>query len=120
MGYRRIGVTITGLEPSAGTRIRRLHPGAAIAAVHNSGMTRGSAIEVASSCDIATSCASRWAREIIGPRALMQLGMRIPVFILTGLGKELALARMGDFDDPLIVGTGTIPRLDKDQPSPLR
>jgi len=119
-GFAAIGATITGLVPSEGPRIREIDPGTAIASVHNSGISRENAIEVASSCDIVTSCASRWTREIIGPRALMQLGIRIPVFILTDLGKELALARMRDFDEPLIVGSGKIPRLDENQPRPLR
>ena len=120
MGYRRIGVTITGQKPAEGPRIREICGDVAIASVHNSGMSREAAIQVASSCDIVTSCASRWAREIIGPRALMQLGLGIPVFILTPLGREIALARMKDFDGPLIVGTGDIPKLNEDQPRPPR
>lgn len=121
MGYRRIGVTVSGHDSLDAKRIRdELGEVIAIAAVHNTGVSERDAERIASSCDIATSCASRWVRDRVGPRALMQLGMHIPVFILTPLGKELAMARLADFEGPLIVGTGKIPALKKEQPHPLR
>jgi putative methanogenesis marker protein 8 len=121
VGHGRIGVTISGLLAREASEIRDLclRKTCALASVHNSGMTRGNAETVASSCDIVTACASKWAREIVGPLAIMQLGLHIPVFILTPLGKELALARLRDFDGPLLVGSGSIPKLDREQPDPL-
>jgi len=122
MGYRRIGVTVTGGKPSDGPKIRRTSGklDCAIACVHNTGMSRNAARKVASSCDLVTSCASKWAREIVAKRSIMQLGLRIPVFVLTPLGKELALARLRDFPKPIIVGAGSIPVLAETQPHPLR
>jgi putative methanogenesis marker protein 8 len=121
LGYRRIGVTISGLLAGEAVGVRNLPSGKtfALASVHNSGMSRGDAETVASTCDIVTACASRWAREIVGPASIMQLGFHIPVFILTPLGKELALARLRDYDGALLVGSGSIPKLDREQPDPL-
>jgi putative methanogenesis marker protein 8 len=121
LGYERVGITVSGRSSRQGIEIRNEAGGAvcAIASIHNSGMSRGDAQRVASSCDIVTSCASRWAREVVAPRAVMQLGLRIPVLILTQLGKRLALSRLEGFGEPLIVGSGTIPRLAPDQPDPL-
>ncbi len=122
MGHQRIGVTVTGRRPSDASRIRRKfdHLECAIASVHNTGITREAAQKLASTCDLVTSCASRWARDVVARRAVMQLGLRIPVFVLTPLGKELALARLRDFRKPIVVGTGSIPVLAESQPSPLR
>lgn len=120
-GHRRIGVTITGRKPSDGPRIRGMcgELDCAMASVHNTGMSQSAARKVASSCDLVTSCASKWAREIVARKSVMQLGLRIPVFVLTVLGKELALARLRDFPKPIIVGAGSIPILAENQPHPL-
>ncbi len=122
MGYSKLGVTLAGPESSQALGIRDLCRGlvCAIASVHNTGMSRQNAYLVAESCDIVSSCASRWVRETVAKRALMQLGLRIPVLVLTRLGKELALARLREHQDPLIVGAGSIPVLGESQPDPLR
>ncbi len=122
MGYERIGVTITGHNAWEGTKIRGVCDKimCAIASVHNTGISKEAAHKVASCCDLVTSCASKWTREIVAQKAIMQLGVGIPVFVLTPLGKELALARLRTFPDPLIVGTGKIPMLNEHQPYPLR
>ncbi len=122
LGYERVGITVTGLAPEVPESIRTQSAGSACAilCVHNTGVSRRQAESLSQNCDIVTSCASRWTREVIGPRAIMQLGLRIPVFVMTALGKQLALARLEDFTEPLIVGTGTIPRMDAEQPYPLR
>ena len=40
--------------------------------------------------------------EEIGPKALMQLGVTIPVFALTKLGKRLLLSYLMEFDESLV------------------
>mgnify|MGYP001038284314 CR=1 FL=1 len=122
MGHKSIAVTVTGRKPSDGPRMRTAFGKleCAIASVHNTGMSQSAARKVAASCDLVTSCASKWAREIVARRAVMQLGLRIPVFVLTPLGKELALAGLRDFPKPIIVGAGSIPILAETQPHPLR
>ncbi len=121
-GYKRIAVTITGHEAINTIKLKKEggRDDCAVIAVHNTGIERNQACILARNCDIVTSCASRWVREEIGPLASMQLGMRIPVFILTDLGKDIALVRLRDFSQPLIVGTGKPPKLGKEQPKPLR
>jgi len=122
MGFERIGVTATGHRMEEIQRIRESFRGksCAIAAVHNTGIDRQAAEEILSGCDLVSSCASRWVREIVGRRAIMQIGVRMPTFVLTSLGRQLALARLSEIEDPLVVGTGVLPLINEHQPTPLR
>jgi putative methanogenesis marker protein 8 len=120
MGYRAVGVTISGQAAREASRVRSAGgERCVIAAVHNTGITREAARQLASSCDLVTGCASRWTREIVAKSAIMQLGLNIPVFVLTPSGKELVLARIRDFPNPLIVGSGDLPLAGRDPPVPL-
>ena len=49
--------------------------------------------------DLACAGASKILREEIGKRALLQLGITIPVYALTVRGKRLVLAYLADFKD---------------------
>ena len=57
---------------------------------------------ILSSADVVCASASRLVREQIGPKALMQLGVAIPVFALTELGKRLLLSYLMEFDESLV------------------
>ena len=59
--------------------------------------------------DIVTASASRAIREQLGPKALMQLGVTIPVFALTERGKEIMLAYLSEFDQKIVVFRAHLP-----------
>ena len=121
MGFKRIGVTVTsGFEAS---RIRelseRLKLIVAIFAIHTTGVSREEALLLGEHCDVVTGCASKWVRELVGAKALLQVGTTIPVFALTTLGKELLLARLKDLNRPLLVGFSKLPKMGDRSPEPL-
>jgi putative methanogenesis marker protein 8 len=123
-GYRRVAVTIVASRPEDAERIReqakKLGVESLICAVHCTGIDEEQAVRLAKSCDIVWSCASQAVRDVIGPKALMQIGTGIPVFALTRLGKLIMLNRALSMSDQFLVQRAKLPRLDKDrQPSPL-
>jgi hypothetical protein len=60
--------------------------------------------------DVVCASASKILRKEIGNKALMQLGVTIPVYSLTEKGKKLVLAYLTEFKDKLVVfRTGKLP-----------
>ncbi len=59
--------------------------------------------------DIVTASASRAIRRQIGPKAVMQLGVTIPVFALTQRGKDIMLAHLSKFDQKIVVFRAHLP-----------
>ncbi len=123
-GYRRVAVTIVASRPEDAEKIReqakKMRVEVLIFAVHTTGIDEKKAERLAESCDIVWSCASRSVRDVIGPKALMQIGTGIPVFALTRLGKLMILNRALSMTDQFLVQRAKLPQLDKDrQPSPL-
>ncbi|MCX8162097.1 MAG: DUF2099 family protein, partial [Candidatus Bathyarchaeota archaeon] len=53
--------------------------------------------------DVVCASASRLIREIVGSKAVMQLGVAIPVYALTRLGKKLLLSYLTVFEDRIVV-----------------
>ena len=52
--------------------------------------------------DIVCASASKLIREKVGPKALLQLGLTIPVFAITRLGKELLLSYLVEFGERVV------------------
>jgi putative methanogenesis marker protein 8 len=124
VGYRRVAITIVASRPEDAERIRaqakELQAEALIFAVHSTGIDEKQATRLAESCDIVWSCASQAVRDVIGPRALMQIGTGIPVFALTRLGKLIMLNRALSMPDQFLVQRAKLPKLDNErQPRPL-
>ncbi|MDI6847985.1 MAG: DUF2099 family protein, partial [Candidatus Bathyarchaeia archaeon] len=62
--------------------------------------------------DVVCASASKILRTKIGNKALLQLGVTIPVYALTEKGKRLVLAYLAEFKDKLVVfRTGRLPYL---------
>jgi len=123
-GFERVAVTIAGGRPQDAAKLRRKAREAGrnvlVLAVHTTGMSERQARSLAKSCDVVWGCASLQAREVIGPRALLQIGTGIPVFALTKEGKRLVLNRALHMRDPLLIQRSKLPRLDAErQPEPL-
>lgn len=123
-GYRKIGVTIAG--PRAGDartlreKERELGACAIILAVHTTGISKSKAQVLAECCDLVWSCASWAVREMAGEKALMQIGIAIPVFAFTPMGKRLILNRAMHFSGQLVLHRAGLPIAPEGkQPEPL-
>ena len=112
-GFKRIAVTITRKDVSSLPRIRKRESKAkisvAVFAVHTTGITEGDAQILIDNADLVWGCASKVARELIGKRAVLQMGISIPVFALTDLGKKLILNRALHFKQGLLISRRELP-----------
>jgi hypothetical protein len=59
--------------------------------------------------DIVTASASALIRKQIGPKALMQLGVTIPIFALTDEGKKTMLTYLSRFDQKIVAFRVNLP-----------
>lgn len=118
-GFERIVVTITGRRAFEAGEIRKTAAASAagsasgkgpvIFAVHNLGVSEEDARLLAETCDVVWACASRPVREVVGKRARLQIGVSIPVYALTDMGKRLVLNRALHFDESLVMHRATLP-----------
>lgn len=123
-GFEKIIVTITGLRAFEVEQLRDIGKKygfkPSILAVHNTGISELQAEILAEHCDLVWACASKWVRGAVAKRAKMQIGVSIPVFALTDMGKRLVLNRALHFDDPLVIHRAAMPYLRTGrQPDPL-
>jgi len=114
MGFRRIAVTVAGFQAQQITTVRRLEKklkiDATIFSVCNTCVTKGDVRHI-ENADIVTASASKTIREQLGPRALMQLGVVIPVFAITGRGKKTMLTYLSRFDEKIVAFRAPLPYL---------
>ena len=106
-GYRKIGVTLATADDAL--TLRRDFPDVFLIAVHTTGISAEEALIFAETCDLITSCASRYVREVAGSRALLQAGSSIPVFAMTRAGKELLLEKIRVLDQPMVLMGARLP-----------
>ena len=119
-GYKRFAVTVADatdaeklreLEKASGVRIM-------IIGVHLTGIASEDASRLLAAADIVTACASKHIREQVRP--LVQVGTAVPLFGLTGWGKELLVERAKQVEQPLLINTMPLPVLpERKQPRPL-
>ena len=109
LGCKRIGVTVASFQSVAVEKIRNFERShekdgvkVAIFSVCNTCASQADVKRILRA-DVVCASASKLVREQIGPKALMQLGVGIPVFVLTDFGKSLALKYMEHFSDRLVV-----------------
>lgn len=123
-GFSKIAVTIAGKNAFVAEKLKELGGIAGrepiILAVHTTGISETEAEELADSCDLVWSCASRAVRDVVGKKARLQIGISIPVFALTKTGKRLVLNRAINFDDGLVINRASLPVVPEGkQPEPL-
>ncbi len=111
---KRVVVTITGRRAFEAEEIRKMAStspgeGPVIFAVHNLDVAEDQARVLAETCDVVWACASRSVREVVGRRAKLQIGISIPVYALTDLGKQLVLNRALHFESGLVMHRATLP-----------
>ncbi len=106
LGYRHIAVTVASFNSEALKKIREVEKekgiSVAVFSVCNTCADEADVERISANADIACTSASRLVRERIGPKALMQLGVTIPVFALTNLGKSLLLSYLMEFNEGLV------------------
>ena len=106
IGHRRVAVSAAGFQAEAISRIRDLERNAGadvlVFSVCNTCVKTKDVKHVAKA-DVACASASKTLRTEIGSKALMQLGMTIPVYALTSKGKRLTLAYLDEFKNRLVV-----------------
>ena len=91
-GFKKIVVTVRGDQEDTIKKIREFEDNnkesieITILSVCNTGINEKQAYAVKKYSDIAWACASRQIWETIGSSAILQLGMKIPVFVLTVKG----------------------------------
>ena len=116
-GFRRIAVTVAA--PAEAEAIRAAYPDSLIVAVHVSGLSRVESARLVGASDLVTACASRPIREIAGPLALVQAGISIPVFAMTGKGKEIIIEKIRRSEEPVLIKPTKLPVVGDREPSPL-
>lgn len=106
-GYKRVAVTVAGFNSKSLTKIREAESDhdakIAIFSVCNTCATEEDVKRILSGADIVCASASKLIREKIGPKALLQLGVAIPVFALTEFGKKLILSYLMRFNEKIVV-----------------
>jgi putative methanogenesis marker protein 8 len=106
LGFRRIAVSVAGFQAKAISEIRsfeeKTKADILIFSVCNTCVKEEDAKHIAKA-DVACASASEILRKEIGSKALLQLGVTIPVYALTEKGKKLVLAYLGEFKDKLVV-----------------
>jgi len=114
MSYKKIAVTVAGFQAQQITRVRSLEKKlgveATIFSVCNTCTTEKDAEHIANA-DIVTASASKTIREQIGPKALMQVGVTIPVFALTERGKKTIMAYLSRFNEKIVAFRTQLPYL---------
>ena len=90
LGHRRIVVTINGFAGEDLAKVRCVEKETesyvTILAVCTTGVEKERAEEILKYADLVWSCASLHVRDIIGKEARLQIGVKIPVFVLTRKG----------------------------------
>jgi len=106
LGFKRVAVSVAGFQAKAISKIRELEKtmklDVLIFSVCNT-CVRNADVKHIARADIVCASASRILRTEIGGKAMVQLGMTIPVYALTEKGKGLILAYLQEFDHKLVM-----------------
>jgi putative methanogenesis marker protein 8 len=106
LGYGRIAVSVAGFQAKAIREIRNFannnKADVLVFSVCNTCVGNADVKHIGGA-DIACASASKLLRKEIGKRALLQVGVTIPVFALTEKGKRLVLAYLAEFGEKLVV-----------------
>ncbi|RLF02316.1 MAG: hypothetical protein DRJ59_03945 [Thermoprotei archaeon] len=123
LGFRRIATTVTGFTAKWIEDIRALageeDVGVTVFSVCNT-CVREETLKYLFKADLVWGSASRIVREKIGPKALLQLGVAIPVYALTSKGKELILEYLKEFKDKVVIFRSKLPYRAPDKEPRLR
>ncbi len=106
LGFKRVAVSVAGFQAGNISLIRDFSEDAQLEtivfSVCNTCISE-SDLEHVARADIACASASRILRQKVGPKAVLQLGVTIPVYALTGEGRRLVLAYLDEFMGKLVI-----------------
>jgi len=124
LGFRHVAVSVASFQSKTISDIRKLKTrpdqDILVFSVCNTRARREDIKHIAKA-DIACASASKLLRTIIGKKALMQVGVTIPVYALTEKGKKLILAYLEESKDRLVAfRTSVLPYEIKDRGPRLR
>lgn len=124
LGYQRVAVTIAGPEANLLSDLRTLekdhNASLLVLAIHTTGVTEEVAELMAEYADLVWACASKSVWEIVGPKAILQVGIGIPVLALSELGKDIIDNRIADMKQRVSVFSKDLPYvIDRRRPRPL-
>lgn len=91
-GYKRIAVTLAAYDNELWEEIAKLEKNGIVIykfGLCSTGISRKTAQMMLENADIVWSCASKYVKELIEPNAIAQVGIKIPVHIMTEKGWEL-------------------------------
>jgi len=114
LGFKEIAVTVPSFQAREIAEIRKIEEkegvNMTVFSVCNTCATEDDAtyIEVA---DIVCASASQILRERIGSKALMQIGVTIPIFALTERGRKVVLSYLARFSDKIVAFRSRLPYL---------
>ncbi|RLG60219.1 hypothetical protein DRN87_04490 [Candidatus Geothermarchaeota archaeon] len=121
LGYRKIAVTVAGFQSETIKLIREYESKSDVKAilfiVCNTGVSKEEALNMLDA-DLVWASASKYVREIVGPKSILQIGLSIPVFILSKMGKKLVLNHLNYIEYSLVIFRVKPPYLKKG-PEPL-
>lgn len=106
LGFKRVAVSVAGFQTQAISDIREFESSSdvnvLVFSVCNTCVRYANVRHIAKA-DIVCASASKIVRAQIANKALVQLGMTIPVYALTEKGKRLVLAYLAEFDHKLVI-----------------
>ena len=119
LGFKRVAVSVAGFQAKAISEIRDFEAAAGldvlVFSVCNTCVGKTDVDHIAKA-DVVCASASKLLRMEIGSKALLQLGVTIPVYASTEKGKRLVLAYLTEFGDRLVVfRTSKLPYLAKNK-----
>jgi putative methanogenesis marker protein 8 len=92
LGYKRIGTTMA-LDDSMRLKELKEIGDVTAYALCSTGIKRKTAYEVVEHADLVCSCASKYVDKIIRPNSILQVGIKIPIYVLTERGIDLVISR---------------------------
>ena len=105
LGFKCAAVSVAGFQAKAISEIRKFEASASldvlVFSVCNTCVSNADVKHI-TKADIACASASKLLRTEIGKKALLQLGVTIPVYALTDNGKRLILAYLAEYKDKLV------------------
>jgi putative methanogenesis marker protein 8 len=119
LGFKRVTVSVASFQAKAISEIRDFEAAAGldvlVFSVCNTCVGKTD-VEHIAKADVVCASASKLLRMEIGSKALLQLGVTIPVYASTEKGKRLVLAYLTEFDDRLVVfRTSKLPYMAKNK-----
>ncbi|MEM1525921.1 MAG: DUF2099 family protein [Ignisphaera sp.] len=112
LGCKNIAVSVIGLRCWEISEIRRIESkhGANLTVFSTCNtLAKASCITHIEKADYVCTSANQMIRESLAKKALIQLGVTIPVYILTKKIKDLVLEYMKNFDEQFIIRRATLP-----------